>query len=114
MRTHEARRPQIRHRCLKERKRHAGIFAIHCDARREIWVESVPDLATIRNRIWFTLKHGGPGNIAFKAAHAAHGEAGLRFEILEQIEDEDDAHVAGKVLLRRARHWRDALAAQPI
>jgi hypothetical protein len=49
-----------------------------------------------------------------KAAHAAQGEAGLHFEILETIEDEEDDYIRGKLLLRRAAHWRAALAAQAI
>jgi hypothetical protein len=98
----------------KERKRRPGVFAVHCAARHEIWVGSAADLATIQNRIWFGLKHGGNGNAALKAAWAAHGEAGLRFEILEEIDAEDDPHLAGKQLLRLAKHWRETLMAQPL
>jgi hypothetical protein len=98
----------------KERKPHAGIFAIRCAADGKIWVGSAPDLGTIQNRIWFTLKHGGNGNAALKAAYAVHGEAGLCFEILERIEAEEDAYIRGKILLAQANHWREKLAAQSI
>jgi hypothetical protein len=98
----------------KERKRHAGIFAVHCQARGETWVGGAPDISTIRNRIWFALKHGGNGNAALKAAYAAEGEAGLRFEILEAFEADADPYIAGKILIGRARHWCEALAARAI
>lgn len=98
----------------KERKRNAGVFAIRCAASNEIWVGAAPDLGTIQNRIWFTLKHGGSVNAALKAAFAAHGEAGLGFEILERLADEDDDYVRGKLLLSRAAHWRELLEAQAI
>jgi hypothetical protein len=98
----------------KERKRHAGVFAIRCAARGEIWVGSAPDLDTIQNRIWFTLKHGGNSNAALKAAYAAHGQAGLQFDILEAIKEEEDAYIRGKMLLARASHWRETLAAQAV
>lgn len=98
----------------KERKRRPGVFAVHCAARGETWVGSAPDLVTIQNRIWFGLKHGGSGNAALKAAWAAHGDAGLRFEILEELQEEDDPYLAGKLLLRRAGHWRETLRAQAL
>ncbi|MBC7520717.1 MAG: GIY-YIG nuclease family protein [Sandarakinorhabdus sp.] len=98
----------------KERKRNAGIYAVRCVAAGATWVGSAPDLGAIQNRIWFTLKHGGHRDAALKAAHAAHGEAGLAFEILETIEDEDDAYIRGKVLGARARHWCEALGAAAI
>lgn len=98
----------------KERKRNAGVFAIRCLPSGETWVGSAPDLGTIQNRIWFTLKHGGNNNAALKAAHAAHGEAGLRFETLEAIEDEEDDYIRGKILASRAAHWREKLAGQPV
>lgn len=98
----------------KERKRNAGVFAVHCQPSGETWVGSAPDLGTIQNRIWFTLKHGGTGNAGMKAAYAAHGEAGLRFEILETIDDEADDYIRGKILASRAAHWREKLAGQPL
>ena len=98
----------------KERKRNAGIYAVRCAVAGATWVGSTPDLGAMENRLWFTLKHGGHSNAALKAAYAAHGEAGLGFEILETIEDEDDDYIRGKLLVARARHWCEALGVTPI
>ena len=98
----------------KERKRNAGVYAVRCPSRGEIWVGSAPDLATIQNRLWFGLRHGGQSNPALKSAWAAAGEEGISFEILEHIADDDDPHIRGKLLIARAVHWRTALAAMPI
>ena len=98
----------------KERERNAGIFAIHCTANGQCWVGAAPDLGTIQNRIWFTLKHSNGTNAGLKGAWTEHGEDGLRFEIIEQIDDEDDAYIRGKLLTARALHWRTALAAKPV
>lgn len=72
----------------KERKVESGIYAIRCPAAGRAWVGIAPDLATIKNRHWFTLRHGGHPAAALQAAWAAHGEAGLLFEILERLDDE--------------------------
>lgn len=98
----------------KERKRSAGVYAIRCPARGEIWVGSAPDITTIQNRIWFGLRHGSNTDAALKPAWLAVGETGVIFEVLEQIEDDDDVYIRGKLLLARARHWREALAAKSI
>jgi hypothetical protein len=41
----------------KERKVESGIYAIRCAASGEVWVGSAPNLSTIQNRLWFTLRH---------------------------------------------------------
>ena len=98
----------------KKRKRNAGIYAVRCASAGATWVGSAPDLGAIQNRIWFTLKHGGHRDAALKAAHAVHGEASLTFEILETIDDEDNAYIRAKLLISRARRWCDVLGATPI
>ena len=42
----------------KERKTVAGIYVVRCAASGEQWVGQAPDVETIRNRLWFTLKLG--------------------------------------------------------
>lgn len=72
----------------KERKIESGIYAIRCPAVGGAWVGIAPDLATIKNRHWFTLRHGSHPAAALQAAWTAHGEAGVLFEILERLDDE--------------------------
>ncbi|MGE4506592.1 MAG: GIY-YIG nuclease family protein [Desulfovibrionaceae bacterium] len=43
----------------KERKVVPGIFALRCEAAGLVWVGRAPEVATIRNRLWFSLRTGG-------------------------------------------------------
>lgn len=72
----------------KERKVESGIYAIRCQAADRVWVGIAPDLATIKNRHWFTLRQGSHPATALQAEWAARGEAAFAFEILERIDDE--------------------------
>ena len=40
----------------KERKAIPGIYAVRCAATGQAWVGQTPDLTTVRNRIWFSLR----------------------------------------------------------
>ncbi len=42
----------------KERKTIAGIYVVRCAASGEAWVGQAPNLETIQNRIWFSLRQG--------------------------------------------------------
>ena len=42
----------------KERKVETGIYAVRCTASDQVWVGIAPDLSTIQNRLWFTLRQG--------------------------------------------------------
>ena len=46
----------------KERKVIGGVYAVRCTATGEVWVGQWPNLATIQNRIWFTLRQGSHPN----------------------------------------------------
>jgi hypothetical protein len=89
----------------KERKVPAGIFAVRCAASGQRWVGKAPDLKTIQNRIWFVLRHASSTCPSLQAAWRAHGEASFAFEVIEQLEDEDDAYVRGRLLKSRLAHW---------
>lgn len=98
----------------KERRPAIGVYAIECAATGEIWIGSSPDLEKIRNRHWFLLRQGGHTVPALQEAWRRHGEATLRFEVLEEL-DEDVSELARKrVLKERLAHWRDARAAAAI
>ncbi len=98
----------------KERKTIAGIFVVRCAASGQAWVGQAPNLETIRNRIWFSLRQGNHTCRSLQAAWNAHGEAGLSFAECERLEDEESAYVRNALLKERLLHWRDELGAETI
>jgi hypothetical protein len=98
----------------KERKAAPGIFAVRCPATGETWVGQAQDLATIRNRIWFTLDHGSHRTASLQAAWNAHGPDALSFEELERIEPDQPAYARDTALKERTAAWRAELGADAI
>ena len=98
----------------KERKTAAGIFAVRCTASGQIWVGQTPNLDTIQNRIWFTLRLGTNSNRDLQSAWSAHGGDNFTFEPLERLKDEELPYVRDAVLKERALHWRSMLNASII
>ena len=98
----------------KERKTIAGIFVVRCAVTGEAWVGQAPNLETIQNRIWFTLRQGGHPCRSLQAAWNAHGEAGLAFSECERLEDEESAYVRNALLNERALRWQAELKAEAI
>lgn len=98
----------------KERKTIAGIYVVRCAASGEAWVGQAPNLETIKNRIWFTLRRGGHPCRSLQAAWNTHGEAGLTFGECERLEDEETAYVRNALLKERALHWQAELEAEAI
>jgi len=94
----------------RERKIIAGVYAIRCLTSGQAWVGAAPDVETIQNRLWFTLRHGGNAHPVLQVAWKAHGEGGFVFEVLEPVVEES-AYVRGVVLKERAVHWREQLSA---
>lgn len=101
-------------RTYKERKQLQGIFVIHCEASGEVWCASSPNLDTLQNREWFVLRSGSHRNKAMQAAWNAHGgEASFRYEIVEEVTD-DNPLLIPALLKDREKHWRAQLNAKPI
>jgi len=98
----------------KERKTIAGIYVIRCAASDEAWVGQAPNLETIQNRIWFSLRQGNHPCRSLQAAWNAHGEAGLMFGECERLEDEESGYVRNALLRERGAHWRAELKAEAI
>ncbi|QEL24425.1 GIY-YIG nuclease family protein [Bosea sp. F3-2] len=98
----------------KERKSVAGIYAFRCEASGQIWVGRAPDLATIENRLRFTLRHGSHRQRSLQTAWNAQGSDAFRFEALERLEDEDIAYVLDRVLKERLAHWQAKLNAEAL
>ena len=95
----------------KERKVEAGIYAIRCGASGELWVGAAPDVSTIQNRLWFTLRQGSNRHGALQQAWRAHGEAAFAFEIVERLEDEEIDYVRDRLLKDRLGGWVERLGA---
>lgn len=98
----------------KERKTIAGIYVVRCAVSNEIWVGQAPNVETIQNRIWFTLRQGSHPCRSLQGAWNAHGEAGLTFAECERLDDEETAYVRNSLLKERWLHWRTALKAEAI
>jgi hypothetical protein len=107
----QSRREAIRD--YKERKTQAGVYAVRCAATGEAWVAGAVNVENQKTRHWFSLRMGGHMNKAMQAAWNAHGEAGVGFEILENIEAEELTPLGLADLVKaRERHWLAALGAK--
>jgi hypothetical protein len=98
----------------KERKVESGIYAIRCAASGEVWVGSAPNLSTIQNRLWFTLRHGTNTHRSLQGAWNAHGAEAFSFEIVERLEEETIGYVRDRVMNERLAGWADQLRAARI
>jgi len=72
----------------KERKIARGVYAVRCAPSGQIWVGSAPDLSTIQNRIWFTLRRGGHSNPALQEAWNSFGSDAFTFETVAVLDEE--------------------------
>ncbi|SKA41099.1 hypothetical protein SAMN02745126_06471 [Enhydrobacter aerosaccus] len=98
----------------KERKAVAGIYAIRCLSTDERWIGRAPDLSTIQNRLWFTLRQGSFPHRALQMAWNEHGMSNFVFEEIERLEDEPLALIRDGLLKNRLAHWCQTLGAHPI
>jgi len=96
----------------KERKVEAGIYAIRCLPSGQVWVGSAPDLATIRNRIWFTLRQGIHRHRPLQAAWVAQGSAAFTFEVIERLDAEEIGYVRDRLLKAGLARWAEELQAE--
>lgn len=93
----------------KKQKTIAGIYAVQCAATGHTWIGQTPNLDTIKNRIWFSLRMGSHSNRDLQGAWSAHGGDAFGFETLERLKDEELAYVRDTLLKERAAHWRSRL-----
>jgi hypothetical protein len=93
----------------KKRENAVGIFAVRCAASGQAWIGQTPNLDTIQNRIWFSLRMGSHTNRDLQSAWTAHGADAFTFEPLEQLEDEELPYVRETLLKERLLHWRTTL-----
>jgi hypothetical protein len=97
-------------RGYKEAKRPQGIFALRCDATGESWVAASRNLEAQQNRDWFALRLGSHTNKTLQAVWNAQGEANFRYEILEEVDDENPLLIPA-LLKDRELFWREKLGA---
>jgi hypothetical protein len=95
----------------KERRVEAGIYAVRCIPSGEIWVGRAPDLSTIQNRLWFTLRQGSNTHRSLQDAWHTHGVEAFTFEIVERLEDEEISYIRDSVLKDGLIRWTEKLQA---
>lgn len=94
----------------KERKVISGIYAVRCAATDQPWVGSAPDLSTIQNRLWFTLRQGNNTHRSLQEAWATHGSEAFTFEIVDRLTDDDDpGYIRNAALKSLHADWIDRL-----
>jgi hypothetical protein len=77
-------------------------------------IGQTPDLEKIRNRIWFTLRHGSHRCATLQTAWNRHGQESLTLEACERLEDEETLYIRDALLKERMLHWRSVLGAEAI
>jgi hypothetical protein len=98
----------------KERKIVGGIYLVRCTASGEVWVGQWPNLETIRNRIWFTLRSGTNPCEELQQRWRQHRPENFQFEVLERLSEDDPVYVRNALLKERASYWRSRLNAAAI
>jgi hypothetical protein len=98
----------------KERKVVAGVYAVHCLPTGQRWIGRTPDLSTVQNRLWFTLRQGANPHRSLQAAWSKHGAESFVFEEVERLEDEPLGYVRDRILKDRLSYWCTTLDAEAI
>lgn len=109
---HEDRKAAVA--AYKERKAAPGIYLVRCLASGESWAGQAPDLSTIWNRVWFTLRHGGHRARSLQAAWNTHGEAAFAFEEVERLDEKALEAGRERVMKARLAHWCAELGAEAV
>lgn len=99
---------------FKERKVFAGLFVVRCSVTDQSWVGRAPNLATIGNRLEFSLRQGVIRNAELQAAWRAHGPESITWEELERIDDDTPAYLADQQLRQRHAYWCAVLNAEKL
>ncbi len=99
----------------KERKVESGIYVIQCTTSGQAWVGSAPDLSTIKNRIWFSLRQGGNTNRTLLEAWRIHGSDAFTFSIVDRLADDEEEGYFRDAALKSLRiKWTAKLNAVPM
>lgn len=98
----------------KARKVARGIFAVRCTATGEVWVDASPNLGSVRNRLWFQLRHGQHRNVAMQAAWNENGEQSFQCEVVETFAEDVPAIILNDLSKKRKQYWLEQLGAAPL
>jgi len=98
----------------KERKAVGGIYAVTCRASGQRWIGRAADLATIQNRLWFTLRQGGGPNPSLQSAWNSYGPDAFTLDVLERFDDEELVYVRDRLSTERVSYWRAIHGAEAI
>ncbi|MGE0422799.1 MAG: GIY-YIG nuclease family protein [Reyranellaceae bacterium] len=109
---HEDRKAAIA--AYKERKVAAGVFVVRCAATGQRWAGCAPDLATIWNRLSFSLRQGGERHPSLQTAWRDHGADSFSFDIVERVDAEELTYGRDQVLRDRRDRWCESLRAEAI
>jgi hypothetical protein len=89
----------------KERRVVAGIYAVLCVPTGQRWIGRTPDLSTVQNRLWFTLRQGNNPHRTLQAAWNERGAESFALEEVERLDEETLAYVRDRILTDRLRYW---------
>lgn len=98
----------------KERKVESGIYVVQCTISGQAWVGSAPDLSTIKNRIWFSLRQGGNINRTLLEAWRIHGAEAFTFSVVDRLADEEEGYFRDAALKSLRIKWVEKLNAVPM
>ncbi|MDH7795123.1 MULTISPECIES: GIY-YIG nuclease family protein [unclassified Beijerinckia] len=98
----------------KERKAVAGIYAVLCRPTGQRWIGRAPDLSTVQNRLWFTLRQSVTPHRSLQAAWDAHGMEAFAIEELERLAEESDPYIRDSLLKERQDFWQKKLVAEKV
>lgn len=111
MTTHDQREARA---AYKERKVEAGIYTLRCKLTNQLWIGKAPDLTTIQNRLWFTLRQGNNPHRSLQEAWTRHGADAFTFEIVETVKEKDLAFGRDRALKSRLDQWLATLGGTAI
>jgi hypothetical protein len=97
----------------RERQQMLGVYAVRCEPAGLTWVAATRNLDRQQNGIWFQLRGNGHPNSAMTSAWRRHGEGAFKYEILEQVTDENPLLI-DLLLKERTAHWLNELKAEPV
>jgi hypothetical protein len=92
-------------RQFKERKAHAGVYALRNRTSGRLWVDSSPNLDAAQNSQFFQLRQGLHRNKELQAEWNAEGEASYEFVVLESLPEDTPALKLRDVLKERKQFW---------
>ncbi|MEZ4496357.1 MAG: GIY-YIG nuclease family protein [Thermomicrobiales bacterium] len=98
----------------KELKVEAGVFALRCTVDDRRWIGRAQNLATIENRLRFTLKRGKSPSASLQAAWTEHGDEAIVFEVIDVLDDQIDQFDRDRALNERQRSIAAELGAELI